>query len=283
MISLLFGTDSSEKKVNGINQGELLITQYGNYDAIQQYMFYTIQNQKGELTVIDGGWDYSAEEVRKIIRSKGGKVDYWILTHPHPDHIGAFNEIYREPQGIEIGQVYTVKLDYDKYRQAVQQYDRFDIYEKFIMQTDGDSRIHYFKSGDKMEWMGLKLEVFSAYSEETLALGGNIPNEGSLLFRIWGKKESMLFCSDAGLAGELVLSKYGKKLKSDYLQMGHHGNGGCSRTFYKIVHPKAAFFDAPQWLVKGSQYKTLEEIAFMEKLSAKIYTMEGAPHQIVLM
>lgn len=281
-VLLSAGADSSARKIDEIRRGELLITQYGNYEAQQQYLFYTIQNRKGELMVIDGGWDYLAEEVRDVIRSKGGKVDYWVLTHPHPDHMGAFNEIYKNPEDIEIGQVYTVNIDYDKYQQAAQSYDGLATYENFLTQTKGDSRIHYINSPDEKEWMGMKVKIFSAYSEKTLATGGNIPNEGSLVFQIAGKTEKMLFCSDIGLTGDVVLSEFGNEIKSDYLQMGHHGNGGCSWEFYEKVDPRTAFFDAPKWLVDGESYNTREGIQFMEKLGANTYTMEGTPHQFIL-
>jgi glyoxylase-like metal-dependent hydrolase (beta-lactamase superfamily II) len=37
----------------------------------------------------------------------------WLLTHPHPDHIGAFNVIFESPEGIEIGAIYDNGLDYE--------------------------------------------------------------------------------------------------------------------------------------------------------------------------
>lgn len=70
------------------------ITQYADITD-GQAMFYTIESTKGELIVIDGGWVGNADYVRFVIGEKGNKVDAWILTHPHPDHIGAFNEIMK--------------------------------------------------------------------------------------------------------------------------------------------------------------------------------------------
>ena len=47
---------------------------------------------------------------------------------------------------------------------------------------------------------------------------------------------------------DTIIENYREELKSDYLQMGHHGNGGLSEEFYRLVEPKSAFFDAPDWL-----------------------------------
>ena len=70
------------------------VTQYGSDSDFQQSMFYTIKGSNGKLIVIDGGWDYDAKRVRDTIKKLGGKVNLWIITHPHPDHVGAFNQIF---------------------------------------------------------------------------------------------------------------------------------------------------------------------------------------------
>ena len=64
------------------------VTQYGSDSDFQQSMFYTIKGSNGKLIVIDGGWDYDAKRVRDTIKKLGGKVNLWIITHPHPDHVG---------------------------------------------------------------------------------------------------------------------------------------------------------------------------------------------------
>ena len=72
-------------------------------------MFYTIKGSNGKLIVIDGGWDYDAKRVRDTIKKLGGKVNLWMITHPHPDHVGAFNQIFANPDGIQIDQVIAPK------------------------------------------------------------------------------------------------------------------------------------------------------------------------------
>ena len=76
------------------------VTQYGDDNAGKQSMFYTIKGSNGKLIVIDGGWTDQEAFVRKIIRSLGNKVDLWIITHPHPDHAGAFIKIFSSPGDI---------------------------------------------------------------------------------------------------------------------------------------------------------------------------------------
>ena len=68
--------------------------------------------------------------------------------------------------------------------------------------------------------------------------------------------------------------------------MGHHGNGGLSEEFYRLVEPKAAFFDAPDWLMNPedpeSTWTTPQNRALMESMGARIYAFSTAPNQIQL-
>lgn len=106
-----------------------------------------------------------------------------------------------------------------------------------------------------------------------------------MVFKVYGTEESMLFCADAGKAVSSYLKrKYGEKLKSDYLQMGHHGNGGLKKDFYKMVDPDVAFFDAPNWLMEnqGGKYTTPQNRKWMERMGSKIASFATAPNAVLL-
>lgn len=50
-----------------------------------------------------------------------------------------------------------------------------------------------------MECAGLKFRVLNAYDEsETDSLTADLPNDGSMMFKVINKEESMLFCADVG-------------------------------------------------------------------------------------
>ena len=70
------------------------MTQYSDVTG-SQAMFYTLKSPEGIFIVIDGGTEGNADYVRKMIMENGGVVHAWFLTHPHPDHIGAFNQSMR--------------------------------------------------------------------------------------------------------------------------------------------------------------------------------------------
>ena len=73
-------------------------------------------------------------------------------------------------------------------------------------------------------------------------------------------------------------------MKSDYLQMGHHGNGGLKKNFYKLVNPNIAFLDAPAWLMQNwnGTYTTPENEKYMKSLGSSVVSFATTPNTIIL-
>ncbi|RDU22957.1 ComEC/Rec2 family competence protein [Anaerosacchariphilus polymeriproducens] len=267
-----------------------IITQYGN-PAGRQSTFYTIETKSRGLIVVDGGWGYDAAKVRKIIIKKGKVVDAWIITHPHPDHVGAFNEIYSNKNGIKIKKIFTVKMNELKYKKYAKPWDEYEVFQKFNNLIAGSSKVRYLKAGDSFRIKGLDFKVFNAYASYVSKYTKDLCNGGSLMFKVIGRKQSMLFCADVGSTfSDYLLKKYGNELKSDYLQVGHHGNGGLRKSFYKKVRPRKAYFDSPNWLMENkdqysgekANYKTKKTIRCLKRLGAKIYSFKTSPNKIIL-
>lgn len=261
---------------------KIIITQYAD-DSGNMAMFYTIESS-GDLWIVDGGWEANAGQVRSVIDEKGGKVKGWILTHPHEDHIGAFNEIYPDLQGIEIEEIYTIDMDYDVYQENAQEWDNFPVFDTFYNLVADAENITYLHTGDTYSFNGMQIEVFNAYDDTTIEYSTDLPNEGSLVFKVSGKTDSMLFCSDTydDCLCSKVMNEFGDKVKSTYLQMGHHGNHSVTEEFVSRVQPKAAFFDAPQWLIEGENFDTQKNIDYVESIGAEVYTCMTAPNRVVM-
>lgn len=261
------------------------ITQYGTPDG-NQYMFYTIENNEtGELVVIDGGWQENAEFVRQTIKDKGGVVTAWILTHPHPDHIGVFNVIYENPDGIVIRHIYDDDIDYEAYDEVDESWDEIEVYAKYLELTQNADNITHLKRGDTFEIIGLDCEVFNAWDEAVTDISDDYANDGSLMIKLSSEKDSFLVCGDvtSGMA-QYIMDTYGDRLDSGIVQMGHHGNWGLTEEFYDMVKPHTAFFDAPQWLMTDTQstYDAYKFKEYMEKMGAKVYDFSTAPNVIVI-
>lgn len=262
--------------------GEWLITQYGDKDGVQ-LMFYTMQDSKGHLIVVDGGWVTDADYVRQVIKALGGRVDAWIVTHPHRDHAGAFTEIYKNPGKIKIDKVYAVDMALPQLCLERAPWDETEVYEEWLKLTI--PQLTYVHRGDTFTVEGLAFEVFNAYDDYVGRLSNDLLNDGSMMFKVTAKKESMLFCADVGDdMSDYLLETYGDALQADYIQMGHHGNGGLKSGFYKSIGAKAAFFDAPDWLMNGrdKRFSTMKNTYLMTQEGAAVYSFSTTPNQIIL-
>lgn len=268
-------------KVSGDSEIFWEITQYGPRDINSS--FYTIYHPQKGLIVLDGGWTEDAEYVREIIYSLGGHVDVWILSHPHQDHIGAFNEIYVDSSEITISEVWTVDMPSPEICLETAPWDSTEAYEDFLELVV--ENLKYVYPGDLLTFHDLKIEILHTYDENVKILSRDYLNDGSMIFKVSAEAESFLFCSDVGQSvSDYLLEKYGDALKADYIQMGHHGYGGLNDDFYEAVAPKKAFFDAPDWLMldQTGKYDNPENASFMESLGSQVISFNSAPNKATI-
>lgn len=251
-----------------------------------QGMFYTLFNRFDHtLIVVDGGWSENTEQVRDAINNLGGTVDAWFVTHYHNDHVDAFNNIYADPQGIIIKQVYDSPMDYDKYMEVAQAWDFPESFKQYLEVTQNADNITHLKEGDSLDIDGLQVTVFNSYGDAVLENGaGDIPNNASLVFKIEGKEDSILFCADchdATMADYLMKTYSEDELHAEYVQPGHHGNNSFPTYFYDYIKPEVALFDAPEWLMLGENYTTKDLKQYFTEHDIICYDYSTAPNQIV--
>lgn len=233
-----------------------------------QAMFYTLYNaKKDSLIVVDGGWNANTDLVRRVIKAHGDKVKAWILTHYHTDHISAFNEIYQNPKGIKIQQVYVSPYDRQYFEQVAEEWDNLDTYENFLNVTKNGKNISALHRDDTLEIDGLKLQVFNSYDQLAVENTKDIGNDGGLMFKVTGKNASMLFCADvhSKTMADMLLERYGDELKADYVQLGHHGNNSFPTYLYDVVDARVAIFDMPESIMNGEKYTCQELKSYLIK------------------
>ncbi len=269
------------KTTNFFAKDEWTITQYGPRDI--NLSFYTMYNPKKGFIVIDGGWIEDAQYVRDIVALHGNKIDAWILTHPHQDHMGAFNVIYPDPQGIEIDRIYTVDMATPEECFERASWDSIDTYCDFLeLQVEN---LQYVYTNEELKICDLQIKILSAYGGHVEQNSHDYLNDGSMMFKVTNKDESMLFCADVGVGlSDYLLNHWGDELKADYLQMGHHGYGGLKDDFYTKVAPRVAFFDAPAHMMQDEtgRFDNSEHVKLMEGMSSEVLSFVGCPHAVIL-
>ncbi len=262
------------------------VTQYGSSGA-NQMMCYTVENPRGQLAIIDGGWDYDADALREVIASHNGHVDAWIITHPHPDHTGAFNAIMAAnvDGSVVVDRILTVPVNRERYQETARAYDVIDAYETFYILTKDADNVTYLRENDTFDLIGLQCEVLHSWDERVDALPDHLCNDGSLMFRAKGRKESMLFCADVQSEMEpYIIPDHAEQLKADYVQCAHHGNWGLTTDFYDLVEAKTAFMDSPSQIIddEESRYDGYLLRNYFEEKGTEILRLDDAPNRIIL-
>ena len=263
-----------------------IMTHYADLSG-KQGMFYTLYNpSKKKLIVVDGGWSENAPQVRQVIRRYGGTVHAWILTHYHDDHIEAFNKIYAEPKGIRIKDIYVSPMDYAHYLVIAKEWDDPEDFGRFLTLTQDATNVHRVKRDDSFVMAGLTCHFLNTYDNALRKTIGDsdLPNNGSLMFRLYANKDSVLFCGDAHSAylGDYLIDRYEGELESTYVQVGHHGNNSFPTRFYRAINPKYALFDAPLWLIADPSYSTAELMIWCQRNGIKTYDLRIPYNQFKL-
>lgn len=266
------------------------ITQFADVEGLQ-CLSYLIEDGRGGLAVVDGGRAWQSVSLVDEIKKRGGRVDYWIITHPHDDHCGVLASVLAagwDETEISIGEILIGEMDYEAVKK---QGIRADTYSYLLQGFEGHNNITWLKAGDERNVLGLKMEVLHTCDELVISESDNIFNDGSMVFRLSAREESILFLADVGeLVADEIMTEYGEKLKADYVQMSHHGNGSLPDAFYELVSPKTALFDAPDWLMENKDMETGEEshyttphyVELMERMGVQIISYRTAPNQITL-
>lgn len=208
----------------------------------QHYMSYLIVTTNNKVIMVDGGWAGDAPYLKSLIKSFGGHVDAWFITHPHEDHISALSVILdkTQPQGITIGTIYHTKASSSMSDDVVKTlYSRMEEFDCDIV----DIR----EPGGRYDIDGVGIKVLSVSDE---VLNSSNLNDSSLALRIWDENKSVVLLGDCMVAEgrKLLATCQSEDLDCDFLQLGHHGNKGPEQAFYDALSFSYALVPTAEWI-----------------------------------
>jgi beta-lactamase superfamily II metal-dependent hydrolase len=236
---------------------------------------YVLQTINGRVIVIDGGYEIDAAYLKGFLAALGNKVDIWFISHQHEDHINALTSILNNLNGLNIDKIYGSMLDDEWVK----------INEPESIKTITDFNEALVKA--KKEVLELKLDqvitidnvnirILSIKNPEIVANG---INNSSVVMRVWDSKKSILFTGDLGIEGsqKFMQGQHKDILKSDYVQMAHHGQNGVGKDFYESVGAMYCIWPTPLWLWNNDNgkgegsgpWKTLEVRGWMNELNVR--------------
>ncbi len=256
-----------------------------------QMMSFLLRTRDGGLIVVDGGrWedgDHLAEEIRK----RGGRVNAWFLTHTHTDHVGALlkllqNEADGVDTGVEIDRIYYNFAPLSWY--AVHEPGDLGTADYIMRMVSAlpEKKRQVVKKGDVITVDDVSVTVMNdRFEPDDEHIGERDGNDAGMVYRMVVNDVSILFLGDLQKAGgEALLAGVGAgALKSDVVQMAHHGQNGVGEDVYRAIAPSVCLWPTPQWLWdnEGGTYRTAETKAWMRKLGVKTHYCMKDGDQII--
>ena len=250
-----------------------------NSTSNRQMNSFIVTTEEGGLIMIDGGYAFDAEKLLSKLREISGQdvphIDAWFLSHAHDDHISAFVEIVRHHQGeVNFDRVYYNFPSYQFFDKN-ENWEAHTVAEFYAVLPEFADKICIVTQGDEYVIKGAKFEFL--YTTDPVYTG-NAVNESTSVFRMTLGKKTVMFLGDLGWdAGKKLLAMHGDKLKSDMVQMAHHGQNGVERDVYEAIAPTACIWCTPDWLWNNDAgkgynthvFKTVIVRGWMDELGVK--------------
>ena len=208
----------------------------------------------------------------------------WFLSHPHPDHIDALMSILNNPGDLKIGSIYGSVPD-EKWVAAHEptppsHLDSLVAFNKAL--RGSEKRVSELSLGQEIIVDGLHIKILGVKNPE---IHTNPINNSSVVIRVSDAGKSVLFLGDLGAAGgrKLLQGPHRDRLKSQYVQMAHHGQAGVSEDVYQVIQPSYCLWPTPLWLWDNDNgggedsgpWRTLTVRKWMKKLSVRENYVSG--------
>jgi len=231
-----------------------------------------ISSPSGKTVLIDAGDTTKGKSVVEALkRNNVQQIDYFIATHPHPDHIGGAVEVFKAVKVLNVidnGQPPSVTAQATptpkqttakkpppaantKSTKTTSLTKFYDDYKAAV----SSSGAHYenAKPGTKYDLGGGALLTIIAPSEplftkDKMTTGGNEVNANSIVARLDYGSFSMMLAGDAEEQTEHRLLTKELDLRSRVLKIAHHGSKyATSGDFLQRVQPEVAIVSCGAW------------------------------------
>ena len=246
----------------------------------------------GKSVLIDAGDAGKGKVILDALKRYNiDKLDYFIATHPHPDHIGGADEVMNAikvgtviDNGVDLStpappaapvkkgskpaptptpkksKVKSVNSFFDEYKDALQKSGAQ--YEKAVAGK------RYDLGGGAIVTVLAPNEPF--FTKDQMKAGGNDTNGNSIVLRLDYGDFSMLFMGDAEEQSEARLLGKDLNLAAKVIKIAHHGSKyATSENFLKRVQPEAAIISDGEWNRYGHPAQSV--LDRLKAMNAKVF------------
>jgi competence protein ComEC len=231
-----------------------------------------IVSPAGKNVLIDAGDTTKAKSVVDALKRHNiQQLDYFIITHPHPDHMGGASEVFKAVKVLNVidnnqppsvppnllppkAAVSAKQLQVKQKKQASRPnyITRFyDDYKDGL--TKSGATYATARSGTTYDLGGgARLTIIAPieplFTKENMRTGGNEANANSVVARLDYGSFSMLLTGDAEEQTEHRLLSKEANVEAQVLKVSHHGSKyATSGDFLKRVKPQMAIVSCGEW------------------------------------
>ena len=266
----------------------------GVYNQIGLCLIFRLED--GRFVVVDGG-GYSNQTPKLItaalndlaVDKKNITIAAWILTHAHGDHTGGF---------LKFTEADTYKKI--KVQNIIHHFVRPDQYEGIDEGAD-EGRAQQNRNAFAKEYKNTT--VIKAHAGQVIRAGGveiemlytygilepshlEYHNTTSLVFRVTAQGNTVMVLGDASNRTSTYLTRiYGDYLKSDIVQIAHHGYTGGTVALYEDIGAEVALWPTGVASIDGTadSRQNREYNAKAVSLAKEVYIAGGdTVHTLIL-
>ncbi len=219
-------------------------------------MSYVAQMADGKFIVIDGGVpsNFSSDILKEYLETKATEagmehpvIAMWLFTHPHADHIGLVKGTNREKAFLQIAKENGYEIESFAYNFADDDANvpnddetgNIMAFEVVMERYYPDAVVYTPRAGQIYHFTGMQMEILTTEEDVYPLLSQSTHNGFCVNFRMKfddGKTFMFLADSTPGVLKQMS-DLYGDYLKSDVLQMAHHGLTGAEINCYQNIDP----------------------------------------------
>jgi len=223
------------------------------------FMCYLIKLDNGEFIAVDSGNNHVEapiyEQLMKNSEDGHPVIAAWFFSHFHQDHIGGFVSFTANEEYMKNVTVKSVVYNFPEdqviltARASWQDMDNIRDWPELIAKC-GCTPIRA-RTGQKFRIANAEIDVIYTYEDlMPFYVNHDRSNPTSSVISVNIEGQRLIITGDCcGEATSLMVNKYGEGLKTDFVQLPHHGwgDGGTDIRFYELC-------DAPWVLYPGDAY-----------------------------
>ena len=224
-----------------------------------------------------------------VLHSQNGKITVagWFFSHAHEDHFGCFMDFVKKyGSRVKIEALYyNFPSMYIPQSSNWKQSDIVSTEHFYETVNSCLSKIPQVKlhTGQCFRLRNSLIEVLATHEDLYPCEMKNF-NDTSTVIRFNANGKSVLFLGDSGSKmSDVLIRTYGKRLKSDIVQVAHHGFNGAKKKVYELVDAVTVLWPTADYRFDENKNRSANKYLLRKSKTAKDHLVAGYSTKSVIL